>query len=83
MLSNGIRVNPFLNKPWFLRVRSTHLLKTLWEKGEIACHKQFLLFPHCFLPAWRIVLPFSTYLKLSSANSFNLEESEIGRLGKG
>ena len=23
-------------------------LKTLWEKGEIACYKQFLLFPQCF-----------------------------------
>ena len=22
-------------------------------KGEIACNKQFLLFPHCFLPFWR------------------------------
>ena len=22
-------------------------------KGEIACNKQFLLFPQCFLPVWR------------------------------
>ena len=33
-------VNPFPNKPWFLRVCSTNLLKTLWEntvgKGEIS-----------------------------------------------
>ena len=25
-----LSVNPFLNKPWFLRVCSTSLLKTLW-----------------------------------------------------
>ena len=22
--------------------------KTLWEKGEVACYGQFLLFPKCF-----------------------------------
>ena len=41
--------NPFPNKPCFLRVRSTSLLKTLWGKGEIAHNEQFLLFPRCFL----------------------------------
>ena len=29
-------VNPLLNKPWFLCVSNTSLLKILWEKGEIA-----------------------------------------------
>ena len=42
--------NHFPNKPWFLRVYSVSLLKTLWEKGEIARNEQFLLFPQCFLP---------------------------------
>ena len=43
--------NPFLNKPWFLRVccTNTSLLKTL-GKGEIAHDEQFLLFPLRFLP---------------------------------
>ena len=41
------------NRPWFLCVCSRIILKTLWEKGEIACNKQFLLFPQCFLPGWR------------------------------
>ena len=27
-------------------------------KGEIACNKQFLLFPQCFLPVWRSVYHF-------------------------
>ena len=39
--------DPFPNKPWFLRVFSTSLLKTL-EKGEIAHNEHFLLFPQCF-----------------------------------
>ena len=62
--------NPFPNKPWFLRVCSMRLLKTLWEKEKL---------PTCF----DNFLPFSFNLKLSSANTFNLEESKICRLGKG
>ena len=46
-------LNPFPNKPWFLRVCNTSLLKTLWEKREIACNEQFLLFPQCFQTLWR------------------------------
>ena len=46
-----LTVNPFPNKPWFLRVCRTSLLKTL-GKGEIARSEQFLLFPQCFLPIW-------------------------------
>ena len=38
-------LNPFPNKPWFLRVCSTSLTV---GKGEIARNEQFLLFPHCF-----------------------------------
>ena len=41
----GYILNPFPNKPWFFCVCSTSLLKTLWEKREIAHNKQFLLFP--------------------------------------
>ena len=28
-------INPFPNKPWFLPVCSTHLLKTPWEKDKL------------------------------------------------
>ena len=42
-------LNPFPNKPWFLRVCSTSLENTV-GKGEIARNEQFLLFPQCFLP---------------------------------
>ena len=63
-------VNPFPNKPWFSCVCSISLLKTL-GKGEIAHNNR--LENH---------LPFSYNSKLSSAKSFNLEESKICRLEK-
>ena len=48
----------------------------MW-KGEIARNQQFLLLPQCFLPVWITLCHFSWKLKLSSANSFSLEESKI------
>ena len=48
----GFSFNPFQNKPIFLHVRSTNLLKTL-RIGEIAHNEQFLLFTKCFLPFQR------------------------------
>ena len=44
----NLLINPFPNKPSALRDCSTSLLKTLWEKGEIARYEQFLLFPTVF-----------------------------------
>ena len=52
-------------------------------KGEIARNEQFLLFPQCFLPVWIALCHFLSNLKLSSANSFSLEESKIYRLVMG
>ena len=52
------------------------------RKVEIARNEQFLLFP-VFSTPLENPLPFSSNLKLSSANSFSLEESKISRLGKG
>ena len=75
-------LNPFRNKPRFLRICSTSLLKTLWEKKLLITsnfsfsHSVFYLFLKSFLPS-------STKLKLSSANLFNLDESQICHLGKG
>ena len=34
-------VNPFPNKPWFLLVCSTSLLKTLWEKEKLLITSNF------------------------------------------
>ena len=66
-------------------------------KGEIARKEQFLLFPQCikrclflrgvkrchFLPFMENFHPFLLKFELSSANSFNLEDSKIYRLGQG
>ena len=37
----GYQVNPFPNKPWFLRVCRTSLLKTLWEKKKLLVTSNF------------------------------------------
>ena len=77
-----ILLNPFPNKPWFLCVCSTSLLKTLWEKEKLLVTSNFS-FSHCFAIHLESFLPFLSNLKLLSANSFSLEESKICCLGKG
>ena len=52
------------------------------EKGEIALNEQFLLFP-VFSTLLENFPPFSSKIKLLSANSFSLEEPEILLFGKG
>ena len=52
-------------------------------KEEIARNKQFLLFPTVFSTRFKSFLPLLLSLKLSSADSFSLEQSKICRLGKG
>ena len=51
-------INPFPHKPWFLRVCSTSLLKTPWEKEKLLITSKFLLFPQCFLPIRRTFFHF-------------------------
>ena len=63
----------------FLSVCSASLLKTLWEKEKLATSP----FPTVFSTRLENFLLFSSRFKLLSANSFILEASEIGRLGKG
>ena len=36
-----VYLNPFPNKPWFLLVCSTSLLKTLWEKEKLLLMSNF------------------------------------------
>ena len=57
-------IHPFPNKPWFLCVCRTSLLKTL-GKGEIARNKQFLLFSQCFLTLW---ITFSHVYQISNCH---------------
>ena len=75
-------INPFPNKPWFLRVWIASLLKTQWEKEKLLITSNFS-FPTVFSSVLDNFLPFSSNLKLSAANSFLSEEPKICRLGKG
>ena len=64
--------------PLLLHIFSSSLKNTA-GKGEIARNEQFLLFPPCFL----FFPPFSSNLKLLTANLCSLGESKFCRLGKG
>ena len=43
-------LNPFPNKPWFLRVCSTSLFKTLWEKEKLLVTSNFSISHSGFYP---------------------------------
>ena len=45
-----IRLNPYPNKPWFLRVCSKSLLKTLREKEELLVTSNFSFSHSVFYP---------------------------------
>ena len=47
---SGSVVNPFPNKPWFLRVCNTSLLKTLWEKEKLLVTSNFSFSHRVFYP---------------------------------
>ena len=49
-LLQTITFNPFPNKPWFLRVCMTSLLKTLWEKAKLLVTSNFSFFHCVFYP---------------------------------
>ena len=72
---NISKVNPFPNKPWFFCVCSTSLLKTLWKKEKLLVSSNFS-FSHIFSTHLENFLPFSSNVKLSSANSFSFKESK-------
>ena len=42
--------NPFPSKPWFLRVCSTNLLKTQWEKEKLLITSSFSFSHSVFYP---------------------------------
>ena len=76
-----LHFNPFPNKPGFLRICSTGHLKTLREKEKLF-KRAISPFPTVFSTHLENFLPFSSNLKLLSANSFSLEEFKICHLGK-
>ena len=72
--------NPLPNKTW-LRVCSTSLMKTLWEKEKLLVTSNISFSHSVFYPHGELSL-FSSKSELSSANSLDLEESKFCRLGK-
>ena len=50
-------INPFPNRPLFLRVCSTSLLKTQWKKKKLLVTSNFS-FSQCFLPLKRALCHF-------------------------
>ena len=63
-----------------LYVSEVQMFENIVEEGEIVRNKQF---PKVFSTFSGNFLSFSSNLKLSSANSFSLEESKICCLGTG
>ena len=64
-----------------------HKQQTVFEnimgKGEIACNKQFLLFPQCLLPNQINVSPFVHIFEIISLFAAEFEEPKIGISGEG
>ena len=71
-------INPFPHNDTFGRLVEINLLKTLSEKEELLVTSNFS-FSHSVFFSFFLdnFLPFSSNLKLSSANFFSLEESKI------
>ena len=67
--------NPYRNKPWFVHVYNISLLKTLWENEKLLVMSNFSFSHRVFYPFCELSTTFIK-IKLSSANSFNLEESK-------
>ena len=63
-------------------MNNRQLLKTLWEKEEIALNEQFLLFPQCFLLNQIIVFPFVHIFDIISLFAAELQEPKIGISGE-
>ena len=78
-----VKIKLSQTSPCFVRVCSTSLLKTPWEKEKLLIMSNFSFYHSVFYSFGENFLPFSSNLKLSFANSFNLEGSEICRLGEG
>ena len=75
--------NPFPNKPWFLTVSNTSLLKTQREKEKLLVMSNFSSSLSVFFLYGKLSAFFLSNFELSSANFFSLEKSKICHLGKG
>ena len=77
----NVEFNPFPNKPLFLGVCSTSLLKTLWEKEKLLLKSNFS-FSRSVFYCFENFLPFSSIQKFSSANSFSFGSLKVTNFSK-
>ena len=74
--------NPFPNKPWFLRVCSTNLLKTQWEEEKLLVTSNFSFSHSVFCPFGTLSTIFIKY-EIVVCKLFQFGQSEIMSFGKG
>ena len=75
-------VNPFPNKPWFLPVSSTSVLKTLWEKKKLLITSNFSFSHSVFYPFWDLSAIFIK-TEIVVFKLFQIGKSKNCHLGKG
>ena len=75
-------INPFPNKPWFLRVCSTSLLKTQWEKEKYLVTSNFSFFHSVFYPFGKLSAIFINF-KIFVCKLFQFGRVLILLFGKG
>ena len=61
IMKGRLILDPFPNKPWFLCICCTSLLKTLWEKEKLLVSSNFSFSSQCFLSVLR---SFAFFIKL-------------------
>ena len=66
--------NPFPNKPWFLRVCSAGLLKTLWEKEKLLVTSNFSFSHSVFYPSRELSTMFINF-KIVVCKLFHIGKS--------
>ena len=79
---NKCTLTLYQTSPCFNVLAVQVFLKTPWEKEKLLVTSNFSFSHSVFLSILRSFCHFSLNLKLSSANSFRLDESNICRLGK-
>ena len=75
-------VNPFPNKPWFSRVCSASLLKTLWEKDKLLVTSNFSFSHSVFYPFGELSFSFIKF-KIVVCKHFQFGRVEKLSFGKG
>ena len=76
-------LNPFPNKPWFLSVCITSLLKTLWEKENLLVMSNFSFSHSIFYPFYSMLSGFYIKFKIVVCKPFQFGRVQNLLFGKG